>query len=98
MKRTLASIPAVVLLFWESINSFLPGMLQKVSVLYYVQALTPVPPPMDTGAPMLIRLLMSPAAPPSTTAAVLGLFGLTVVVLCAASFAVKRLEINYASD
>jgi len=90
-------VPAVVLLFWESINSFLPGMLQKVSVLYYVQALAPVPPPIDTGAPMLIRLLMSPAAPPSTAAAVLGLLGLTVVVLWAASLAVKRLEINYAS-
>lgn len=91
-------VPAVVLLFWESINSFLPGMLQKLSVLYYVQALTPVPPPIDTGAPMIIRLLMSPATPPSTAAAVLGLFGLTVVVLAAASLAVKRLEINYASD
>ena len=91
-------VPAVVLLFWESVNSFLPSILQKFSVLYYVQALTPVPPPMDSGAPMVIRLLMSPAAPPSTTAAVLGLLGLTVIVLWAASRAVERLEINYGTD
>ena len=91
-------MPAVVLLFWESINGFLPAVLQKFSVLYYVQALAPVPAPTDPGAPGLIRLLMSPAAPPSTAGAVLGLLALTAVVLWAAAWAVERLEINYGTD
>jgi len=91
-------VPAVVILFWESINSFLPAMLQKLSVLYYVQALTPVPVPIESGAPLLVQLLMSPAAPPSVARAIFGLVALTVVVLFAAASAVRRLEINYSTD
>jgi len=91
-------IPAVVILFWEGVNPLLPGLLQKASVLYYVQSLAPVPPPTDPSAPMFFQLLMSPAAPPSTLGAVLGLFFVTGLVLWAAGFAVRRLEINYATD
>lgn len=91
-------IPAIVMLFWEGINPLLPAGLQKLSVLYYVQALTPVPAPMDSGAPLLIQLLMSPAAPPSAAGAVLGLVALTAVVLWVAAYAVRRLEINYSTD
>lgn len=91
-------IPAIVILFWEGINSFLPAALQKLSVLYYVQSLAPVPAPTDDGAPLLIRLLMAPAAPPSTAVAVVGLLGLTAVVLWASSWVVRRLEIDYSTD
>jgi ABC-type transport system involved in multi-copper enzyme maturation permease subunit len=91
-------VPAVVMLFWEGINPVLPAMLQKLSVLYYVQALTPMPTPIDTGAPLLIQLFMSPAAPPSTLRAVLGLIALTAVVLWIAAFSVRRLEIDYSTE
>ncbi len=91
-------IPAVVLLFWENISNFLPAMLQKFSVLHYVQALTPVPPPTDSGAPMLVQLLLAPAEPPSTLTAILGLAALTALVLWAGAAAVRRLEINYSTD
>jgi hypothetical protein len=40
---------------------------------------------MDAGAPLLIRLLMAPAEPPSAAVAVLGLLGVTALVLWAAS-------------
>jgi hypothetical protein len=91
-------IPAVVILFWEGLNGILPAALQKLSVLYYVQSLTPVPPPLDSNAPLLIRLLISPAEPPSTATAVLGLFAVTALVLWAASRAVRRLEIDYGTE
>ena len=91
-------IPAVVILFWEGVNPLLPGLLQRASVLYYVQSLAPVPAPTDPGAPLVFRLLMSPAEPPSTLGAVLGLLFVTGLVLCAAGFAVRRLEINYSTD
>jgi hypothetical protein len=91
-------IPAAVILLWESINGLLPAALQKMSVLYYVQSLCPVPAPMDAGAPLLIRLLMAPAEPPSATAALLGLLGVTALVLWAASRAVRRLEIHYGTE
>ncbi len=91
-------IPAVTILFWESVNPLLPAMLQKLSVLYYVQALAPVPAPTDQGAPALIQLLMSPAEPPSVLVAVVGLLALTALVLWAAGLSVRRLEINYSTD
>jgi len=91
-------IPAVTILFWENINGVLPAALQKLSVLYYVQSLCPVPPPMEADAPLLIKLLASPAEPPSAAFAILGLLGVTVLVLWAASRAVRRLEINYGID
>ncbi len=91
-------IPAVVILFWESINGILPAMLQKLSVLYYAQSLCPVPVPTDPRTPLLIRLLMSPADPPSPATAIFGLLAVTALVLWAASRAVRRLEINYSTD
>jgi ABC-type transport system involved in multi-copper enzyme maturation permease subunit len=91
-------VPAIVILAWEAVNPILPAALQKLSVLYYVQSLAPVPVPMDNGAPLLIRLLGSPAEPPTAAVAILGMFGLTAVVLWCASRIVNRLEIDYGTD
>jgi ABC-type Na+ efflux pump permease subunit len=91
-------VPAIVILAWEGVNGVLPAALQKFSVLYYAQSLAPVPVPLDQNAPLLIRLLMSPAEPPSAAVAVLGMSGLTAAVLWGASRIVSRLEIEYGSD
>ena len=55
-------LPAAVLLAWEGAAGILPHALQKISILYYLQSLCPVPAPMDDDAPTLIRLLAAPAA------------------------------------
>jgi hypothetical protein len=91
-------IPAVVLLGWEGINGFLPGMLQKLSVLYYVQSLCPVPAPIDPEAPALARMLLFPAEPPAAWAAVAGVLTVTALVLWGASRAVGRIQINYGTE
>jgi F5/8 type C domain len=91
-------IPAAVLLGWESINSFLPEILQKLSVLYYLQSLCPVPAPMDKGAPAIIQLLLSPAAPASRLGAIAGLFMLTALVLWLARIAIRRMQISYSTE
>ncbi|MBM3811953.1 MAG: hypothetical protein FJW20_10010 [Acidimicrobiia bacterium] len=91
-------IPAAVLLLWEGINGFLPAVLQKLSVLYYVQSLCPVPAPMDSDTPALARMLLAPAEPAPAATAVLGLLAVTALVLWFASRAVTRLEINYSTD
>ena len=88
-------IPAAVLLAWEGANGIFPHVLQKMSILYYLQSLCPVPAPMDDDAPTLIRLLAAPAAPASRPGAILGLLLLTAFVLWIASLAVKRMQINY---
>jgi len=66
-------LPAAVLLVWEGANGILPHVLQKMSVLYYLQSLCPVPAPMDDDVPTLVRLLAAPAAPASRPGAILGL-------------------------
>jgi hypothetical protein len=91
-------IPAAVLLAWDGVNGILPHVLQKMSVLYYLQSLCPVPAPMEDDAPMLIRLLAAPAAPASPPGAILGLLLLTAFVLWIAALAVRRMQIAYGAE
>lgn len=91
-------IPAIVMLLWESINGFLPDVMQKLSVLHYLQSLCPVPVPLPNDMPALLKLLLSPAAPSSVPLAVLGLLTVTALVLFAAMQAARRLEINYGTE
>ena len=91
-------IPAAVLLAWEGASGILPHALQKISILYYLQSLCPVPAPMDENATTLLRLLAAPAAPASRPAAILGLLLLTAFVLWIASRAVRRMEIAYGAE
>ena len=92
-------VPAALLLLWESINGFLPAALQKLSVLYYVQSLCPVPPvDFDEDTPALLKMLLAPAEPASAAMAVLGVMGVTALVLWAAGRAIRRTEINYGTE
>jgi F5/8 type C domain len=91
-------VPAAVLLLWEGANGILPHALQKMSILYYLQSLCPVPAPMDNGAPALIRLLAAPAAPASRPGAMLGLLLLSAFVLWIGSLAVRRMQIAYGGE
>jgi hypothetical protein len=91
-------IPAAVLLAWESVNGILPHVLQKMSILYYLQSLCPVPAPMENDAPILIRLLAAPAAPATRPGAIVGLLLLTAFVLWIASLAVRRMQVSYGTE
>ena len=88
-------IPAAVLLAWEGASGILPHALQKMSILYYLQSLCPVPAPIENDVPMLIRLLAAPAAPASRPGAILGLLLLTAFVLWIAGVAARRMQIAY---
>ena len=90
-------IPAAVLLAWEGANGIFPHVLQKMSILYYLQSLCPVPAPMDNDAPTLIRLLAAPAAPSSRPGAIFGLLILTGFVLWIGAIAVRRMQVSYGS-
>jgi hypothetical protein len=91
-------VPAAVLLGWEAINGILPYALQKLSILHYLQSLCPVPAPVGSDAPTLVRLLAAPAAPASRPGAILGMFILTALVLWIAGRAVRRMEISYGTE
>ncbi len=91
-------IPAAVLLGWEAINGFLPAILQKLSVLYYLQSLCPVAAPTDENMPAMLKLLLAPAAPASRAGAIFGLLVLTGLVLWVACIAIRRMEVSYSTE
>jgi hypothetical protein len=91
-------IPAAVLLGWEGINRFLPEIMQKLSILYYLQSLCPVPAPMDKNAPAFIQLLLSPAAPASRFGAITGLLVVTLLLLGFAAITVRRMQVSYGTE
>jgi hypothetical protein len=91
-------VPAAVLLVWEGANGIFPYVLQKMSILHYLQSLCPVPAPIEEDTPTLIRLLAAPAAPATRPEAILGLLLLSAVVMWIASLAVRRMQIAYGGE
>ena len=87
-------IPAVVLLFWESLNLFLPAWLRKASILYYLRSLAPVVD-FKQGAGVLLGGVIEPV---SAWVAVVALLAITAVLLILSVRQLKRTEISYSSD
>jgi len=91
-------VPAATVLVWEGMNLFLPAALKKVSVIFYLQSLSPVVAPPDANMPALQKLLVTAAEPVPAAWALLGLLTLTIVVLAVAARKARKLEINYSTD
>jgi ABC-type transport system involved in multi-copper enzyme maturation permease subunit len=87
-------IPAAVILVWESINSFLPVFLQKVSVIYYLKSLCPVEVPPQVPPPF--SLLAVNPDPASALVAIPSLLLLSALVVIWSGRKIRRLEISYA--
>jgi hypothetical protein len=71
-------------------------MLQKFSVIHYLKSLCPIQSDPDAGP--LLSLLAINADPTPAYIAIPGLVTLALAVLVLASFQVRRMEINYATD
>jgi ABC-type transport system involved in multi-copper enzyme maturation permease subunit len=91
-------IPTVIVLLWESANVFLPAILRKISLIFYLQSLCPVVAPPDVKLPAAWKLLISTVEPATPLAAVSGIVILTLLVLVASGVRARRLEINYGAD
>jgi hypothetical protein len=91
-------IPTAIVLLWESVNPFLPPLLKKTSMIYYLQSLCPVTASPDKNLPPIIHLLISPTQPATTLTSVTRILLLTLLVLVIASRLARRLEINYSTD
>ncbi len=83
-------IPSLVLYGWEWLNFLLPPLLKKISVIHYLQSLTPVP--MSEGPFAVV------AEPTRAWIAVPSLLIVTILVLIAASYRIRHMEIRYGSD
>ena len=83
-------VPAAVIWIWEAANLLLPAMLKKFSVVYYLQALYPIP---------LSRTLFEVVTePPSAWVAVLGAVVVTLAVLALAGWRVRQMEVSYGGE
>ena len=83
-------LPVLLFLGWESLNPFLPAALKAVSVVHYLEGLTPVPPS--------VRAFAILGRPPAPWAAVLGLALIVALALWACTWRARRIEITYGSD
>lgn len=83
-------LPAVTIYGWEMINFLLPPILKKISVIHYLQSLSPVKLPEGPFAVL--------ADPTPAWIAIPGFFVFTAAVLAIATWSVRRLEIRYGTD
>jgi ABC-type transport system involved in multi-copper enzyme maturation permease subunit len=83
-------VPALLIFMWEQINPFLPALMKKISVIFYLKSLLPVS--IDEGPFAVI------ADPVPGWIAVPGLLVFTVAVLVAAALRIRKMEIAYGAD
>jgi ABC-type transport system involved in multi-copper enzyme maturation permease subunit len=83
-------IPALVMYGWEFINFLLPPLLKKISVIHYLNSLVPIP--VNEG-PFAVVVEPTPA-----WIAIPSLLVVTVLVLVAAGYRIRHLEIKYGSE
>ncbi len=87
-------IPAVAVLIWESITVFLPPLLKKISVIYYLESLCPVRAPFGhSGSVFAIS-----GEPVPAYFAIPGLLLLAALVIWLSALRIRRLEVNYGAE
>jgi ABC-type transport system involved in multi-copper enzyme maturation permease subunit len=91
-------LPAAVILIWEALNPFLPSMLQKISVIYYLKSLCPVEIPASPDTPAVFALLISNPEPIAAPVAIIGLILVSMAILFISSRRVRHMEINYTTE
>jgi hypothetical protein len=90
--------PAASILIWEAINPFLPAVLQKFSVIYYLKALCPVAIPVAPGTPAILAIFVSNADPIAASIAILGVLFVSLIILFASGLQVRRMQIDYTTE
>jgi len=83
-------VPALFIFIWEWANPFLPAILKKISVIFYLKGMLPVA--IDEGPFAVI------AEPVPAWLAVPGLMIFTAAVLIAAGLRIRKTEIAYWSE
>jgi ABC-type transport system involved in multi-copper enzyme maturation permease subunit len=85
-------IPAAVIFVWEFINPFLPSLLKKISVIFYLKSLCPVDIPPD--GPLAIIAVVTDPTP--AWLAIPGLLAVSALVLAYAAVKARKLELAYS--
>lgn len=83
-------IPAVLLYGWEWLNFLLPPLLKKISVIHYLNSLTPIP--LSEGPFAVV------ADPTPAWIAIPSMLAVTLLVLIVAGYRIRHMEIRYGSE
>jgi ABC-type Na+ efflux pump permease subunit len=84
-------IPAATVWVWENLNPFLPSLLKKISVIFYLKSLCPVEVPVQPP----FSVLVVETDPTPAWVAVPGLLAVTAILLVYAAISSRQTEINY---
>jgi ABC-type transport system involved in multi-copper enzyme maturation permease subunit len=84
-------IPAATVMVWEGINGFLPPLLKKFSVIFYLKSLCPV----DVPLPGPLSILALEADPVPAWLAIPGLVLVSALIIVLASRRARAFQINY---
>ena len=84
-------IPAAVVFVWENLNPFLPALLKKISVIFYLRSLCPV----EVPVPPPFSVMVIDADPTPAWLAVPGLLALALILLAYTAISARQTEINY---
>lgn len=83
-------VPALLLYGWEWLNFLLPPLLKKISVIHYLNSLTPVP---VSEGPFAVV-----AEPTPAWIAIPSMLVVTLLVLILAAYRIRHMEVRYGSD
>ena len=86
-------IPVAVVWVWENLNPFLPALLKKISVIFYLKGLAPVSLP---GVPPPFSFLVLYTDPLPGVIAVPGLLLVALAALTYTALAARKAEIAYS--
>ena len=84
-------IPTAVVFVWENLNPFLPTLLKKISVIFYLRSLCPV----EVPVPPPFQVMVIDADPTPMWLAVPGLLLLSLILLAYTAISARQTEINY---
>lgn len=84
-------IPAAVVFVWENLNPFLPSLLKKISVIFYLRNLSPV----EVPVPPPFNVMVIEANPTPAWLAIFGLLALSAMVLFYSAHSARHTEISY---
>ena len=86
-------IPAAVVMIWENLNPFLPSLLKKFSIIFYLKSLCPVGE-IPADGPLAILATMTEPTP--AWLAIPGLLVVSALVLAYAAAKSRKLEVSYS--
>jgi ABC-type transport system involved in multi-copper enzyme maturation permease subunit len=84
-------IPAAVVWVWENLNPFLPSLLKKISVIFYLKNLCPV----EVPVPPPLNVMVIEADPTPFWIAVPGLLAVALILLVYSAISARQTEISY---